>query len=164
MSRLAILAIAFAFASGGFLAASCGGGGGGFDGGACQSGTHQVTIRIGPVPPGAGAEARNSSPCNSTITLLEGLPEAQNAAIIVHELWHAVGYTGFHNAEGCYTAPAVLLRIPDDPCEAELAQMQAVGGTFEITLNTPSLDNAVRMAADFWNQLVGRTMFVYPKP
>ena len=142
----------------------CGGGGGGFDGSACNRGTHQIAIRIGPVPPGAGAEARNSSPCNTQITVLEGLPEAQAAAILVHELWHAVGYSGIHNGEGCYTAPAVLLRLPDEPCAVELAQMQSVGGTFEVTLGSPSLDSALTMATGFWNQQVGRTMFVYPRP
>jgi hypothetical protein len=148
---------------GGFLPfTACGGGSGGFDGSACNRGTHQVAIRIGPVPEGAGGETRNTSPCNATITLLEGLQEEQLVAIIVHELWHAVGYSGMHNDEGCYTAPTVRLRVPDAPCPIELAQMQSVGGTFEITLVSEEVDGAVQAAVAFWNAQVGRTMFVYP--
>jgi len=95
--------------------------------------------------------------------VLQGLPEDQTAAILVHELWHAAGHQGIHNGEGCYTAPTVFLRLPEAPCPVELAQMQSVGGSFEITVLSPSLLLATETAVAFWNEHIGREMFRLPQ-
>lgn len=133
----------------------------GFDTAACKLGRHQVTIRFGPVPEGAGAEARNLPPCNAEITVLSDLDEHQTAAILVHELWHAIGFSGIHNGEGCYTAPIVRLRIPEPPCDAEREQIQTVGGTFVITVVDAELLEPTQRAVAFWNEWAGHEMFLF---
>lgn len=132
----------------------------GFESASCKLGRHLVKIQYGPVPEGAGAEARNLPPCNAEITVLKDLPGGQTAAIIVHELWHAVGFAGTHNGEGCYTAPVVRLRLPQPPCDAEREQIQTVGGTFVITVMDSELVEPTRQAVLFWNEWAGREMFV----
>lgn len=144
-----------------FLLLTCCGAAEGFDTAACKLGRHQVTIRYGLVPDGAGAEARNLPPCNAEITVKSELQERQTAAILVHELWHAVGFSGVHNGEGCYSAPVVRLRIPEPPCDAEREQIQGIGGTFVITVLDAELVQPTREAVAFWNEWAGRELFLF---
>jgi hypothetical protein len=98
-----------------------------------------------------GYNLRNDS-CDSRMSISPDVPPHLRSSIIIHELFHAVGYDAHVPGTGCYFSEYAARRHPSPPCPRELEMMLRArsGGSYRVYA-APDIYDAVADAVDFWN-------------
>lgn len=76
--------------------------------------------------------------------------------VLMHELWHAVGYL-HHSPFGCISHQITSQAGP--PCPEEVAEMARLTRTYTVYVEDEALRQHAQAAALRWNQAVGRGLF-----
>ncbi|MFM8980625.1 MAG: hypothetical protein ACKOSS_09225 [Planctomycetia bacterium] len=79
--------------------------------------------------------------------------------LAAHELAHAAGFSGHLGDPDCILYEVSFDLLPP-PCPQELAYMQSVVGPLLVTDSVTSRPGLVQAAMDYWNQSLGRALFL----
>ncbi len=126
-------------------------------GSSAPAGAHGIYVRAVPSPIEGIYEgyATWGSSGRSEVLIYEELACWRMVYVIMHELWHAVGYAQ-HGEQGCITGDPAGGRI----CPDDLAAMSRLAGPYDVHVVDEWLRPAVSDACHRWNVAVGRVLFV----
>lgn len=129
---------------------------------------HTIRVVYGDLPSPLVGHTDWDAEGHTTITLLHGVSGGAAAAVLQHEIWHAITHIDGHpNPPDCVSADPADLSA-DVPCPEEAAQMPE--GEFDISFPDdpdypaadhlhglyPFADTALEFACAWWNYGLGR--------